>query len=150
MNELKPHQPALCVAPLPSGGRLYIFNKGETPTNEPEPSDVLVFDDRHNGNPSFQILESHRVKGERRKREILQAILDYDARTPSDPPWRRSMDSLLREWNLHNLAFILHVYRRSARHVDLDNRDEGKGYAHFFLVAAQRVWEKLCMAFRRA
>ena len=142
---------ALHAAPLATGGTLYIVYKEALERARPrlEPGDVLVLDDRRTGNPSFQIRDSHAVKSGARKREILQAIVDYDANGPTDPPWRRSMDSLLREWKLHNLAFLLHVYRRSARDVDLDNRDEGKGYLHFFLVAAQRVWERLVARLRR-
>ncbi len=137
--------PAVCTrTQLPSGGMLYIWKKGARQTVCPPGRDaVLVFDDRHTGNPSFQIVESCRIKNNSRKREILQAIIDFDARTPTDPPWRRTMDSLVKEWNLHNLAFRLHVCRRSSRDVDLDNRDEGKGYLHFFAVAAQRAAEKL-------
>lgn len=130
---------------LATGGRLYIVKKGEERAADVTPTqgDVLVRDDRHTGNPSFQIVESHRIRSSARMREILACIIDFDARHPTDPAWQRGMDSLLREWKLHNLAYRLHVCRGSARHVDLDNRDEGKGYARFFLVAAARAWERI-------
>lgn len=144
-------QQALVQVPLASGGTVYIVPKsasGEYAQNLAK-NDVLVLDDRYEGNPSFQVVESHAVHSVKRMREILAAIVAFDLQTPTDPAWRRSMDSLVKEWRLHNLAYRLHVYRRSARHVDLDNRDEGKGYAHFFFVAAARVWERILHRLRR-
>ncbi len=142
MEHINEKAAPLFIRPLHTGGRISIYEK-DAAKGDAAPEDVVVLDDRATGNPSFQILASYRIRSRARKKEILQAIIDFDMANPTDPQWKRSMDSLVREWNLHNLAYRLHVYRRSSRDVDLDNRDEGKGYVHFFIVAAQRVWERL-------
>lgn len=136
-------------APLPSGGELRIITKEMDASAHADVDGVLVIDDRYTGNPSFQIVGSHAVHEPARMREILDAIIAFDRLTPTQRPWRRSMESLLKEWKLHNLAYALHVYRKSARDVDLDNRDEGKGYVHFFLVAFERVCELVWAKVRR-
>ncbi len=129
---------------LPSGRSLYIIKaNADRRAYAADAGSVLVLDDRDTGNPSFQILCSHAVHSLVEKREILDAIIAFDQMQPSEKPWRRSMDSLLKEWNLHNLAYRLHVYRRSSADVDLDNRDEGKGYFHFFVTSAERVFERI-------
>ncbi|MEG1524767.1 MAG: hypothetical protein RRZ24_03440 [Clostridia bacterium] len=140
--------PPVRRCPLPSGGMLYIVQHGtdvdDISNNE---AHIVALDDRYEGNPSFQIRESYRVHNAQRKREILDALIAFDRETPTDPPWQRTRDSLYREWKLHNLAYRLHIYRKSARHVDLDNRDEGKGYWHLFVTAGERalemVWKRL-------
>lgn len=134
---------------LPSGKELRVITKDMDALAHRTPNGVLVIDDRRTGNPSFQIVGSHAVHGTERMREILDAIIAFDQLTPTERPWRRTMDSLIKEWKLHNLAYALHVYRKSARDVDLDNRDEGKGYLHFFLVAFERVCELVWAKIRR-
>lgn len=124
---------------LPSGRGLHIAKVGaDTRAYDDSAGDVLVLDDRDTGNPSFQILRSYAVRAVADKREILDAIIAFDRENPSERPWRRSVQSLLKEWNLHNLAYRLHFYRKSAANVDLDNYDEGKGYLRFFITSFER------------
>lgn len=138
---------------LPGGGELEILTKEQAerlPEGEKGPtSRIRVIDDRYTENPSFQIKSSHLIRDAKRKKEILNAIIAFNRATPTDPPWNRTALSLKREWDLHNLAYRLHLYRKSAAHVDLDNRDEGKGYLHFFVTAAERVVELLAAKLKR-
>lgn len=132
---------------LPSGRSLHIVKTDADRRAYEDGRDVLVLDDRDAGNPSFQILRSCAVRDPAARREILDAIIAFDLQYPSERPWRRSMDSLVKEWNLHNLAYRLHIYRKSSADVDLDNYDEGKGYFRFFVTSFERgvqlVWGKL-------
>lgn len=124
---------------LPSGRALHIVKADADTSAYGDGADgVLVLDDRDTGNPSFQIRRSYAVRAAEDKREILDAIIAFDRENPSMRPWRRSPASLLKEWNLHNLAYRLHFYRRSAANVDLDNYDEGKGYLRFFVTSFER------------
>lgn len=132
---------------LPSGRRLHILpEKNICGIYTSDESNVIVFDDRHTGDPSFQILNSYKIRLLADKREILEAIIAFDTQSPSERPWKRTLDSLVKEWNLHNLAYQLHVYRSSSADVDLDNFDEGKGYFRFFYTTIVRVsrytWRK--------
>ena len=133
------------LIPLKSGGRMELLQKGDPQGEEPAPGDgiVRVVDDRYEGNPSFQIRDSFLIRSRERKREILDVLIAYNSAHPTNPTWNRTIGSLEKEWNLHNLAYRLHVYRKSARHVDLDNRDEGRGYLHFFITGFFRVLEKM-------
>ena len=97
---------------LPSGGALHILQKpaDSQPLPGCEDTDVVVVDDRHCANPSFQIVSSFRIHNKQRMREILQAIMDFNASTPTEPAWNRTMDSLHKEWKLHNLAYRFYIY----------------------------------------
>lgn len=100
---------------------------------------VAVYDDRHTGNPSFQIQRSCRVRRKKDRLEVLRALLEYDAAHPSEPPWHRTIGSLEREWALHNLAYRVGFLRSRARDVDLDNHAEGRGALKYFVEAAWGV-----------
>lgn len=108
---------------------------------------LLVIDDRGAADPSFRLVDSCRIVRRRAKREILRAVMDYDARFPLDPPWRRTLRSMEKEWMIHNVAWRLGLCAESARHVDLNNAEEGRGWRHFFrrgiALAARRLLRRL-------
>ena len=123
-----------------SGGRtLYVLRDKTLAARLAEKGALAVYDDRHTGNPSFQIQRSFLVRGFRARREILKALIAYDAANPSDPPWRRTLGSLEREWAAHNFAYRVGFLRSRARDVDLDNHAEGKGALGYFLKSAWSV-----------
>ena len=100
---------------------------------------IAVYDDRHTGNPSFQIQDSYRVVRFRERREILAALMLYNASYPTDPPWVRSLGSLERELAEHNFAWRVGFLLSRARSVDLDNHAEGRGAFGYFLKSAWGV-----------
>lgn len=101
--------------------------------------DISVYDDRFTGNPSFRIFDSYRVRKNRVKREVIEALLAYDAAHPCNPAWRRSPRSLLYEWIAHNFAYRVGFLKSRAGDVDLDNHAEGKGAFGYFLQSAWGV-----------
>jgi hypothetical protein len=126
---------------LPSGKTLQIAWDRARAEKASADDVVSVFDDRHTGNPSFQIRRSFRVRRKEERLEVLRALLEYDAAHPSDPPWQRTLGSLEREWALHNLAYRIGFLRSRARDADLDNHAEGRGALKYFIKAA---WGVIC------
>ncbi len=131
------------MIPLKTGGILHIVGLENWKELEGIPEkDVLAIDDRNTKNPSFQVIDSYRIHSKKRRAEILDALMCYDADHPSISKWNRTMKSLEKEWLAHNAAYRLHFFRSSARNVDLDNRDEGDSYFHFFRVGVERFLER--------
>lgn len=124
---------------LPSGGTITITLDMDEARRAAERGEIAVYDDRFTGNPSFRILRSYQVRSNRMKREILSALIQYDAQHPSDPAWKRTLPSLEREWLAHNFAYRAGFLRSRARDVDLDNHAEGKGSFGYFLESAWGV-----------
>lgn len=131
------------MIPLKTGGILHIIGlENRKELDEIPEKDVLAIDDRNTKNPSFQVVDSYRIHNKKRRAEILDALIRYDADHPSKSKWNRTMKSLEKEWFAHNAAYRLHFFRSSARSVDLDNRDEGDSYFHFFRVGVERFFER--------
>lgn len=65
------------------------------------------------GDTAFKISYSYMVKSWR-DRHLVCAILAHTGATS------RGCESLAAEWRFHNIAYGLHIRRRSARDVDLD------------------------------
>jgi len=101
--------------------------------------EIAIYDDRHTGNPSFRIYDSYRIRKNSLKREIIRAMMDYNAANPSDPAWQRTERSLVLEWMEHNLAYRVNFLRSRAKDVDLDNHAEGKGALGYFIKSAWEV-----------
>lgn len=135
---------AAYTAALPSGGTLCILRvNAERAYPEPAGDTLLVIDDRGAKDPSFRIVDSCRIVRRRRKRDILRAILAYDAAYPTDPPWKRTLASMEKEWIIHNAAWRLGLFRSRAEDVDLNNAGEGRGWLHFFRRGVATLLERL-------
>jgi len=124
---------------LPSGNKLTITLDREEANRALERGEIAVYDDRFTGNPSFRVLGSYRVRKNRVKREVLAALIAYDAANPSDPRWQRTLPSLEKEWLAHNFAYRLGFLKSRAKDVDLDNHAEGKGSFGYFVKSAWEV-----------
>ena len=90
------------------------------------PCALRFYDNRLNITNSYQVHS-------RRKRLEVCAIL------AATPPTARRAESLSAEWLVHNLAYDLHVRRRSARDVDLDYLTDRR----WMVRAATRLFELL-------
>ena len=101
--------------------------------------EIAVYDDRFTENPSFRIFDSYRIRKNSSKREILRAMIAYNAANPSEPAWRRTEDNLVLEWMEHNFAYRVGFLRSRAASVDLDNHAEGKGALGYFMKSAWEV-----------
>lgn len=124
---------------LPSGYKLTITLDREEANRALERGEIAVYDDRFTGNPSFRVLGSYRVRKNRIKREVLAALIAYDAANPSNPRWQRTLPSLEKEWLAHNFAYRLGFLKSRAKDVDLDNHAEGKGAFGYFCKSAWEV-----------
>ena len=124
---------------LPGGKTLRVYSDKTQAERCAEKDVIAVYDDRHTGNPSFQIENSCRVTRRRERLEVLKALIAFNREHPADPPWQRSLHSLEREWAEHNFAYRVGFLRSRARSVDLDNHAEGKGAFRYFLQSAWGV-----------
>jgi RHS repeat-associated protein len=88
------------------------------------PNDVVVRDwSEVHDDPNMQIIDSYRIAKRDHQREILQVLLDYCGENPEYPPWYRTMDTMLLEWDVHNALYS--VFDKDAfRSADLNNNDE--------------------------
>ncbi len=101
--------------------------------------EIAIYDDRHTGNPSFRIFDSYRIRKNSLKREIIHAMMDYNAANPTEPAWQRTERSLVLAWMEHNFAYRMNFLRSRAKDVDLDNHAEGKGALGYFIKSAWEV-----------
>ena len=124
---------------LQSGQKLTITLNREVAEAARARGEIAVYDDRFTENPSFRIFDSYRIRKNSQKREILRAMIAYNAANPSDPAWRRTENNLVLEWMEHNFAYRVGFLRSRAQSVDLDNHAEGKGALGYFLESAWGV-----------
>ena len=124
---------------LPSGRKLTITLDRDEAAASRARGETVVYDDRYSENPSFRIYDSYRIRKNRDKREILRAMMDYNAAYPTDPAWQRTENNLVLEWMEHNLAYRVGFLRSRAASVDLDNHAEGKGALGYFMKSAWEV-----------
>ena len=124
---------------LPSGRKLTITLDRDEAAASRARGETVVYDDRYSENPSFRIYDSYRIRKNRDKREILRAMMDYNAAHPTDPAWQRTVNNLVLEWMEHNLAYRVGFLRSRAASVDLDNHAEGKGALGYFMKSAWEV-----------
>ena len=124
---------------LPSGRKLTITLDRDEAAASRARGETVVYDDRYSENPSFRIYDSYRIRKNRDKREILRAMMDYNAAHPTDPAWQRTENNLVLEWMEHNLAYRVGFLRSRAASVDLDNHAESKGALGYFMKSAWEV-----------
>lgn len=104
---------------LPCGRELTITQDRDEAKRVNARGEIAVYDDRFTENPSFQILDSYRIRKNRVKREIIRAMIAYNEAQPSEPAWRRTEHALLIEWLEHNFAYRVGFLRSRAASVDL-------------------------------
>jgi hypothetical protein len=136
------------IQTLPSGRKICITSELDQAKCACDKTCVGVYDDRHTGNPSFRIFESYKIVRHKKKLEVLNALILYDESNPTDPHWKRSLPSLEREWIIHNVAYRFGLFREHTRDVDLDNREEGKGWLYFFKRGMRLVFRMVARLFR--
>ena len=96
-----------------------------------EPNVVVILDNRTATDPNMQIQNSYEITNRQQQKEILQLMLDYNNLNPVEPGWNRTLDSMMVEWQLHNLAYDMRYKRGRTKDCDFNNADEGKGIWDF-------------------
>lgn len=106
-----------------SRGTIYIGNNVYLKSiNDLKENDVLVLDCREDNDPNVKVYDSYKITSPELIEEIVDGLLLYEEVYPS--PWRRSRNSLIREWNAHNIVYQLGLNHDSTTDVDLNNADE--------------------------
>ncbi len=94
----------------------YIFDK--------ESNNIYVIDFRYRKNSNFEIVESYKIHDKSEMEDIINMLISYEQENPSN--WNRSFDSMINEWQIHNICYYIGHDIDSTEHVDLDNNDEDK------------------------
>ncbi len=122
-----------------SNGQVIHIYKSEDDANNVYPltksNTVRVVDYRSNRDSNIKILDSYKFDSPKIQNIILTALVNYNVQNPSTPSWNRTIDSMLLEWDIHNVAYNFGISPASTAHVDLNNNDEGKGWLAF-------IWER--------
>ena len=87
-------------------------------------NDIYIKDQRNLTDSNMSICNSYEIRDKDEMNTILDIILEYERRYPSD--WNRTKKSMLNEWIAHNICYDLNLQRRRTMEVDLDNNDEEK------------------------
>ena len=101
--------------------QVYICKPGEE-TKVP-PDSIIVHNNRKRGSKkgnNFEVVNSYLITDKYVKKYICQEIIDYNKENPDDSGWNRDIDTMLVEWDWHNLSYTLHFKRANAQSVNFD------------------------------
>ena len=107
-----------------SDGLIYIgdFDYLEDVKKYCSDKDILVLDRRNGEDPDMIIYNSYKILDKNKQLEILNALCSYEQLYPSS--WNRTINTMQREWNAHNILYYMNYERYRTTDVDLDNADE--------------------------
>jgi hypothetical protein len=128
-------------------GRIYIYKNVSSSSSENinlplgfiEGTDFIICDFTGDIDPNIQVRNSYKCTSRAQMEAIIDVLLEYGSEYA--PSWKRTKDSLIREWIEHNRYAL---FSERARHVDFDNDEEGKGMLYFLKKAIDGVlgWTK--------
>lgn len=108
-----------------SNGNVYISTIGNIKNiYDFDSNDVYIIDQRYIKNSNMEVIDSYKIQSKKEMEEIINILLEYEKLYPSK--WDRSFNSLLNEWQVHNICYFFNYDEESTQHVDLDNEDENK------------------------
>lgn len=106
-------------------GTVYIGNKEYLESlDDICENDLLVLDARNDEDPNMKVYASHLINDPLLQKEILEILLEYEDNDPS--LWDRSLESMQREWYIHNLMVMFSYKLERTSDVDFNNGDEEK------------------------
>ena len=126
-----------------TGKSLYIYDASATVPKSVSvnKNNVVAYDMRHGtDNPNIQVINSYFITAKAEQKEILTLLLAYDASNPSQVPWSRTLDSMIIEWDAHNMFA---AFSQSARDTDFDKNEEGMGYLYYVKKAGTRLFQQV-------
>ena len=107
-------------------GYVYVVKEEDLDVFEKEEKNVVVVvDKRTSSDPNMQVKNSYQITKKKQQKEIAQLMLDYNDSNPVTPAWSRTVDSMVDEWQIHNLAYNLRYKRERTGDCDFNNADEG-------------------------
>ena len=121
-------------------GYVYIIKKEQLDLLEEREKNVVVILDQRtpiepnpNYDPNMKIIDSYQITKKKQQKEIAQLMLNYNTANPVSPTWNRTLDSLVKEWEIHNNVYKTGLFQSNTADCDFNNGDEGKGYWDFFV-----------------
>ena len=84
--------------------------------------DVYVVDQRKKSDPNMCVIDSYKISKKEDMEAVIEVLQDYNDLYPSD--WERTTESMLNEWEIHNICKSLNIKPDSTESVDLNNGDE--------------------------
>ena len=85
-------------------------------------NDYFAVDRRIGTDPEFVVMSSYRADTDAVIRRLSQLLLDHESMYPSD--WDRTLESMVDEWKMHNLAYSMNYKLDHSADVNLNNADE--------------------------
>ena len=107
-----------------SNGNVYIADSETIENIFQDNNDVFIIDTRYENNSDIGICNSYKVTSNKEQREIIDIILQYEKTYPSN--WNRTYESMMNEWDAHNICYYLGINRTSTHEVNFDNYDQDK------------------------
>ena len=83
---------------------------------------VLIIDERTCDDPNMKIMKSYAITSKSEMASIAGIMQEYNEEYPSN--WNRSTDSIINEWEIHNICSDFSFMPSHTDDVDLNNGDE--------------------------
>lgn len=83
---------------------------------------ILIVDERTRDDPNMKIINSHKIRSKKEMASIAEVMHEYNEDYPSD--WERSTESIINEWEVHNICSDMSFMPSHTDDVDLNNADE--------------------------
>ncbi len=114
--------------------KIYITNKDRSSLTSDDANSIYIIDERFRQDPNICIMESYKIVDREDMQRIIAILQEYERKYPSN--WKRSEQSLLNEWLVHNLCSGISFRKSHTDDVDFNNADEKiykeKILTHFF------------------
>lgn len=85
-------------------------------------NDYFAVDRRTAADPEYIVMSSYRANTDAVIRRLCQLLMEHENAYPTD--WDRTLESLVQEWKVHNLAYSVNYKIDHSADVNLNNADE--------------------------
>lgn len=85
--------------------------------------DVTIVDGRDSKNPDIRVVDSYKINDIKTMKAIINEIIEYN-KNNNEYNWKRSEESMLREWLIHNICYYLGIMTENSGSVDFNNSEE--------------------------
>ncbi len=104
-------------------GRLYIVTKDlDQNAQTVGENDFFALDRRTAADPEYIVMNSYLAGTDGVIRALCQRLLEHEELYPTD--WERTLESMVSEWKMHNMAYAMGYKTDHSQHVNLNNADE--------------------------
>ncbi len=105
-----------------SNGNIFVLNNN-LEVNTSSTQDIIVIDERHTHDPNIKIIDSYKIKDKDYMKEIIDKLIEYNELN-NIYEWKRTKESMYKEWIIHNICYNLGIRVNRSRDVDFNNADE--------------------------